>query len=409
VAESRAVEAGPAPGVDARAEAGPAPGVDATAGGIADRARRVGEEVAGPASDEVDRDARFPAEAIAALRAERLLSSLVPADLGGSGASLAEVARSVTALARHCASTAMIYAMHQIQVACLVGHGRTPEIRDFLGQIAREQLLLASATTELGVGGDIRSSICAVEEQSDGFRLTKDAPVISYGEYADAILATCRRTVDSPPSDQVLVLCRPPGLSLEASGVWDTLGFRGTCSLGFRLHASGTWGQILSDPFGDISSQTMLPVSHIVWASVWLGIAAAAVERARRFVRAEARKHPGTAPPAAIHLAELVATYQQMEALVVGSTTRVEQAAAERDGSGMGFAIAMNGLKVTASRQVVDIVGRAMTICGMAGYREDSPYRLGRLLRDAHGAAIMVNNDRIVGNNAQMLLVHRDD
>ena len=97
------------------------------------------EEFAGPASDEVDRDARFPAEAIAALRAERLLSSLIPADLGGSGASLAEVARSVTALARHCASTAMIYAMHQIQVACLVGHGRTPEIKEFLGQIARDR------------------------------------------------------------------------------------------------------------------------------------------------------------------------------------------------------------------------------------------------------------------------------
>ena len=45
----------------------------------------------------------------------------------------------------------------------------------------------------------------------------------------------------------------------------------------------------------------------------------------------------------------------------------------------------------------------------MAGYREDSPYSLGRLLRDAQGAAVMVNNDRIVANNAQMLLVHKED
>jgi acyl-CoA dehydrogenase len=34
---------------------------------------------------------------------------------------------------------------------------------------------------------------------------------------------------------------------------------------------------------------------------------------------------------------------------------------------------------------------------------------MGRLLRDAHGAALMVNNDRIIGNNAQMLLVSKDD
>jgi len=43
----------------------------------------------------------------------------------------------------------------------------------------------------------------------------------------------------------------------------------------------------------------------------------------------------------------------------------------------------------------------------MAGYRNDSPYSLGRLLRDAQGAALMVNNDRIIANNAQLLLVHR--
>jgi acyl-CoA dehydrogenase len=74
----------------------------------------------------------------------------------------------------------------------------------------------------------------------------------------------------------------------------------------------------------------------------------------------------------------------------------------------MGFAIAMNSLKVSASELVVDIVTRAMLILGMAGYREDSPDSLGRILRDAHGAAIMVNNDRINGNTAQMLLVHKD-
>ena len=32
----------------------------------------------------------------------------------------------------------------------------------------------------------------------------------------------------------------------------------------------------------------------------------------------------------------------------------------------------------------------------------------GRLLRDAYGAALMVNNDRIIGNNAQLLLVSKD-
>jgi acyl-CoA dehydrogenase len=345
-----------------------------------------------------------------AMRSAHLLSVLVPSDLGGDGVSIGEVAEVVGVLARHCASTAMIYAMHQMQVACLVRHGRSELLRDYQKAIVDRQLLLASATTEIGVGGDIRTSVCAVERRDGQFTLEKKAPVISYGESADGVLATARRSPESPPSDQVLVLCREPGLTLEATSGWDTLGFRGTCSLGFSLRAEGDERQVLDDPFADIASRTMLPVSHVLWSSVWLGLAAAAVDRARRFVRTEARKNPGVTSPAAVRLSELMTVFQQMEALVHGAARTYDEVYDDVETlSGMGFAIAMNGLKVSASTLVVDIVGKALMICGIAGYREDSPYSLGRLLRDAYGAAVMVNNDRIIANNAQMLLVHKED
>jgi acyl-CoA dehydrogenase len=381
-----------------------------TAGRLVGEAVRIGEEVAGPAADDVDRKARFPTEAVEAMRSAHLLSVLVPSDLGGDGVNIGEVAEVVGVLARHCASTAMVYAMHQMQVACLVRHGRSEFLRDYQKAIVDRQLLLASATTEIGVGGDIRTSKCAVERHDGRFTLEKKAPVISYGESADGVLATARRTPESPGSDQVLVLCREPGLSLEATSGWDTLGFRGTCSLGFTLRAEGDERQVLDDPFADIASRTMLPVSHVLWSSVWLGLAGAAVDRARRFVRTEARKNPGVTSPAAVRLSELMTVFQQMEALVHGAARTYDEVYDDLETlSGMGFAIAMNGLKVSASTLVVDIVGKALLICGIAGYREDSPYSLGRLLRDAYGAAVMVNNDRIIANNAQMLLVHKED
>lgn len=378
---------------------------------LARRAERIGAEVAAPAADDVDRAARFPAEAFDALREEGLLSVLVPPDLGGAGATVSEVGDIAFELGRHCASTGLIYAMHQGQVASLVRHGRSAYFRDFLAELAERQLLLASATTEVGVGGDVRTSLCTVERDGAGrIRLEKMAPVISYGQHADAILATARRDPESPPNDQVLVLCRPPGLTLEPVSGWDTLGFRGTCSLGFRLVAADDECTILDDAYGDISSQTMLPMSHILWSSVWLGLATAAADRARNYVRAEARKKPGVTPPSALRLAELIAQLQRMAELVRGSARRYDQECNDVNTlTGMGFAIAMNSLKVSASTLAVDIVSRAMNICGMAGYREDSPHTLGRLLRDAHGAAIMVNNDRINSNTAQMLLVHKDD
>jgi len=372
-------------------------------------AARIGEEVAAPAAEDVDRKARFPSEALDALRAAGTLSALVPVELGGWGLALGDVAEATCALSRSCASTAMVFAMHHMQAACLVRHGRSEFLRGVARQLAEGQELLASATTELGVGGDLRTSKCAVERREGRFQLEKQAPVISYGAYADNVLATARRAPDAAPNDQVLVVCSPPGLTLEATSDWDTLGFRGTASPGFVLRAEGDERCVLDDPFSDILERTMLPVSHILWSSVWLGLAWAAVDRARRYVRSEARKQPGTTPPSALRLAELMVVYQQMEAHVTGVARYYDEVWNDPEAtSGMGFAIAMNSLKISASTLVVEIVGRAMVICGMAGYREDSEYSMGRLLRDAHGAAVMVNNDRILANNAQMLLVHKE-
>lgn len=368
----------------------------------------IAEQVAAPAAQSVDEESRFPTEAIGALRDAGMLAALIPVEDGGLGWSLEDVARSVTELAKGCSSAAMVYAMHQIQVACLVRHGDNPALRDFTRRVAAEGLLLASATTEVGIGGNVRNSSCAVETDGSRFTLTKQAPVISYGAHADAILATARRTPNSPPNDQVLVLCRRENFTLEPKSGWDALGFRGTCSLGFVLSVSGDREDVLPVPYGDISSQTMLPVSHILWSSLWFGIASAASDKARRFVQAAAHKNPDVTPPSALRLAELTTVLQQFQDLVIAARDRYTAISDDQSQTtSIGFAINMNSLKVSASTLVVDVVQRAMLICGMAGYANKSPFTLGRLLRDAYGAQLMVNNDRINANNAQLLLVSR--
>ena len=78
-----------------------------------------------------------------------------------------EVALLGETLARSCASTAMVYAMHQIQVNCIVRHGRTPFFRDVLADAATHERLFASATTEAGVGGAVRQRLRGVEGRDD--------------------------------------------------------------------------------------------------------------------------------------------------------------------------------------------------------------------------------------------------
>lgn len=373
-------------------------------------ARAVGE-IAARHADEVDRQARFPAEAVGALRHARLLGILVPASEGGPGAGIADVVSICHVLGQYCASTAMIYAMHQIQVSCIVHHGGASAWqRAFLKRLAAEQLLLASATSEAGVGGDVRSSVCAVEEKGGRFALAKQATVISYGANSDGILVTARRTPQSPASDQVIVVIPGKDAVLDALQGWDTLGMRGTCSSGYHLKAEGEMAQVIPVPYGDVSAQTMLPTSHLVWSALWLGIATDAMARARAFVRAETRKKPGATSPGAVRLAESASQLQLMKSNVVASLRQYEAALGSEDRlSALPFAIAMNNLKTASSQMVVQIVSQALLVCGLAAYRNDSPFSLGRHLRDAHSAALMVNNDRILANTAQLVLAVRDD
>ena len=387
------------------AEGAPAPGA------LAAIAARVGAEVAAVHADRVDRDAAFPREGIDALRRERLLGAQVPRELGGLGASVADVSAMCTALGRHCANTAMVFAMHHIQAACVVRHGlSTPFFRTYAAEVlAGRQALLASATTEAGVGGDVRNSVCAVERDGTQIKLTKNAPVISYALDADAIMATARRAPDAPSGDQVITLLRKEDYTLEQTGSWDTLGFRGTCSNGFMLSGRAQAEQIFPLPYADISAQTMLPVSHILWSSLWLGIALDALDKARTFVRAEARKKPGVVPPASVRLSELATLVQGFRG-TLGDAVR-EYSAVKDDPeavTSMGIALRMNSLKIASSQLVVQAVTQAMLICGIGSYRNDSRSSLGRHLRDAYGAMLMINNDRIHGANAQMLLIYKE-
>jgi acyl-CoA dehydrogenase len=374
----------------------------------------IAREVSAPHADAVDHDARFPEETLDALKRAKLMSALVPRERGGHGCKMIELAAMCEALAQHCSSAAMMFAMHQIQVASILRHAaHQPFYRRYLADLVERQPLIASATSEVGIGGEMRTSRCAVQwTDDDRFTLDKDCSTISYGARADDVLFQARRTPDSAPNDQVFVLVRHGDFALTQTGAWDTLGMRGTCSPPFMLRSSGERDQIFETPFADVASETQVPFSHVLWANVWLGIATAAVTRARAFVREQARRTPGQTPPSALRLAEVSSMLQTMRTNVhdvAAECERLMDDDATSSLSSISFALKMNNLKVSASRVVVEIVHHALLICGIMGYKNDSKFALGRHLRDACSAALMVGNDRILAANASMLLVLKDD
>ncbi len=327
---------------------------------------------------------------------------MVPPELGGEGASIGDVVDVCYRLGRGCASTAMIYAMHQTKVACVLRHGRNSVWHArVLRRLCADQLLLASSTTEGQAGGDVRNSAAAVERKDARITLDRNATVISYGEHADGIVTTARRASDTASSDQVLVVFLKEDYSLERIMGWDALGMRGTCSGGFKLIANGSSEQILPESYEQIHAQTMMPVAHLMWSGAWAGIAAGAIDRARAFVRKAAAKSDGKLPPGAAHLTRANASLRTLRSLVSAALQRFETASSDAATlESIDFQTAMNLHKVNASELAVATVMSAMQACGLSGYRNDTEFSIGRHLRDILSSPIMISNDRILANVA---------
>ena len=303
-------------------------------------------------------------------------------------------------LGRSCASTAMIFAMHQTKIACLIRHGAGSGFHEaLLRRVASEQLLLASSTTEGQNGGNIRSSSAAIERDGTTISLVRNATVISYGAQADGVVTIARRAGDAAASDQVLVALTKENYTLERTLEWETLGMRGTCSAGFELKAKASADQIFPEGYDKIHAQTMTPVAHLCWSSAWAGIAAAAVERAQLFIRKAARGSGGQMPPGAAHFTAAKMTLAKLRAMItVNLDTYTAHEHDERALSSLDFQSSINLLKVEASELAVETVMSAMRACGLSGYRNDGDFSVGRHLRDVLSAPLMINNDRILAN-----------
>jgi acyl-CoA dehydrogenase len=207
-------------------------------------------------------------------------------------------------------------------------------------------------------------------------------------------------------SDQALIVLLKEDYTLEPTGGWDTLGMRGTRSFGFALKARARPEQIVPVGYDKIHPQTMVPVSHLTWAGVWTGIAAAAVSRAQMFVRTASRRANGQMPPGATDCTAAAASLRALRAIVAANLLRFEQIEHDPQAlASLDTQANLNLFKVEVSERAVETVMAALRACGLAGYRNDGEFGVGRHLRDVLSAPVMVHNSRILANIATTALM----
>ena len=168
-------------------------------------------------------------------------------------------------------------------MACLVRHGRTAD-----AAVVRRRARRSAAPL---VGGDDRGR-CRRRHRVEHLRAhARRRPVPAREASAADLLrhARRRRARDVPaiarqPSRRSGPRGVPPagpGARIgRASATRSDSGARAGPASGWKPKATRSSSCPLS--FSEIVSRTMLPVAHILWSSAWLGIATAAVERARR-------------------------------------------------------------------------------------------------------------------------------
>jgi acyl-CoA dehydrogenase len=155
----------------------------------------------------------------------------------------------------------------------------------------------------------------------------------------------------------------------------------------------------------------MVPISHILWSHLWLGIAEDAFDRARAFVRAAAKRTPGQTPPAAYRLSHVMVELSLLRAEVDSALKEFIAASAEPGRqrlTTMAAALRFNNLKLAVSEHAADVCRGALDVSGILGFKNDTPFSVGRHLRDTMSAELMVANTRIHETNAGLLLIAKE-
>jgi alkylation response protein AidB-like acyl-CoA dehydrogenase len=311
----------------------------------------------------------------AELRAHRVFSAGVPAELGGGGASHAELCAMLRTFAHYCSSTALALSMHTHQVAVPVWRWRHEgaPVEPFLRRVATEELILVSSG-----GSDFLAGSGTARKVDGGYRVT-GRKIFGSGSPAGSLLMTM--AIYDEPKDGPTVLHFP--VPLDAPGVkildnWRTLGMRATGSNDIVLddvfvpdaavgarRKPGVWG----------------PVFHVIYTiafplvfSVYVGVAESARDLALREAAKKA-KDPSVQTLVGEMENELATARMALRHMIDAAATTSIDAATTNE-------VLMG--RTLAGRAAIRTVEKAMEVVGGASFFR--ALGLERLFRDIQGA-----------------------
>ncbi|MEU6861301.1 acyl-CoA dehydrogenase family protein [Glycomyces sp. NPDC046736] len=363
-------------------------GSEGDPGKALDRARELVPRLAERAGAH-DVQGRFPAADFADLRDAGLLGLMVPARLGGTGATFSEYAAVARELGRGAGSTALIFNMHasvtgalaqtpEALVRQLGAPESTFEARDKALAAAANGALYAVAMSERGGGSRLSRTTTAYRRSGEGYRITGSKAFVSGAGHADAYLVTARDAESEDP--QVSHFLVPAGAGIRVEETWDSLGMRATGSHDVHFDLDVGPDALLGgiEGLALILAEAMPQWLVASYAAVYTGVARAAVDAAADHVRS--RGLDG--------LASIRARMGRADNAVAAAELVVAEAAARIDAS-PGQTETNRWVwraKLTAGDTAFQVASSLLEAAGTGASRRGHP--LERLYRDARCGAL---------------------
>jgi L-evernosamine nitrososynthase len=349
-----------------------------------------------PAAAHHDREASFPFESLATVKASGFLAAPVPEQLGGLGvASVHDLVVASSRLARGDAALTIGVNMHLVYVVSLLRRWREAEAAgnerrlDAFGrsleQIARERLVLAAAISE--PAQDLARPATVAKRTEDGWTISGRKVFCTMSPAADALYVAVTFDADGRETyGYALVPAAAPGVVVHDD--WDPLGMRGSGSnsVSFeevRLPAGALRGGFPVGSTRDYLERNL--DAGLFHAAAALGAAEHAHEHIARQIAGNGRELDGRtrtlAAENAVELSACRAVLARAAALLddhfaPGWTADVALLFAEAQAA-----------KTFVGEAAVRIVDRALALSGGAGYLNGSP--LARAYRDVRATAFM--------------------
>ena len=317
----------------------------------------------------------FVSASLAKLKARGLYSAGVPAELGGGGASHAELCDMLRILATGCGSTALTLAMHTHLVATAEWRWRRDPapVEPLLRKVAHEGLTLVTTG-----GADWLQGTGRAEPAESGY-IVSGRKIFASGAPDGDILMTCAVLDDPDAGPTVLhfgVPFKAPGVAVQDN--WHTLGMRGTGSHDVVLdhvfvpaaaisarRPAGKW-----HPLFHTIAMIALPLIY----SVYLGIAEAARDRAVEI--AKGRRMDEGLVGSVGEMENELATARLAHADMVATAARSDPGPDTTNRIAIG--------RTLVGRAAIRTVERALEVAGGAAMFRT--LELERLFRDVQGA-----------------------